>query len=228
MKNFLLSIIAAINALVTGIYLCFLPAKEVAMHFGIDGKVDRYGSKWELLMLSGIIFAATLIYGIVQAVSAKLGKENKNKKYSKKIAFAVTIYAMVLIWVLTVMTTNDILEEKQYFAMAVIDIIIGCLFVFVGNLTPKFRQNKWFGFKTKATLSSEKVWNKTHRLMGNISVIAGFISIIMGIIGLAVDSVAMVMLVLSLVLYVVVVTIILYFYANSLYKKEKKNESNQH
>ena len=225
MKNFILAIIAAINTLATGIYLCFLPSKEFAMHIGMDGKVDRYGSKWELLMMSGIVLVITFVYGTVQAVSVKSGKENKNKKYSKRIAFAGTIYAIVLVWMITIMTTTDNLENNQYLFMAIINIIIGCLFVFAGNLAPKFSRNKWFGIRTKATLNSKNVWNKTNRLMGNISVIVGLISIAMGIIGLAVDSVDIVMFILSLVLYVVAVAIIPYVYASLLYKKEKEKEN---
>ena len=51
----------------------------------------------------------------------------------------------------------------------------GILFMFIGNIMPKFRQNFFCGFRTPWALSDETVWNKTHRLAGRLMFGAGLL-----------------------------------------------------
>jgi len=52
---------------------------------------------------------------------------------------------------------------------------VGAVFVVVGNYMGKVKANWFIGIRTPWTLSSEEVWNKTHRLGGRVFVIAGFL-----------------------------------------------------
>jgi uncharacterized membrane protein len=52
-------------------------------------------------------------------------------------------------------------------------ILVGALFVALGNLMPRFRSNFFLGIRTPWTLSSEQVWMKTHRVGGYLMVVAG-------------------------------------------------------
>ena len=57
-------------------------------------------------------------------------------------------------------------------------VLLGIIFVILGNYLPKAKQNYTFGYKIPWTLNSEENWNKTHRLAGWLMVIAGIILII--------------------------------------------------
>ncbi len=50
---------------------------------------------------------------------------------------------------------------------------IGILMITMGNYFGKLKQNWFIGIRTPWTLSSENVWNKTHRLGGKLFVIWG-------------------------------------------------------
>ncbi|MCB5247432.1 MAG: SdpI family protein [Candidatus Cloacimonetes bacterium] len=59
-------------------------------------------------------------------------------------------------------------------------ILIGLLFLFLGNLLPKVPKNFFVGIRTPWTIASDAVWEKTHRLGGLLFVLAGLIMILKG------------------------------------------------
>jgi uncharacterized membrane protein len=61
-------------------------------------------------------------------------------------------------------------------------VLIGLLFIFLGNILPKIPSNFFAGVRTPWTLSSEKNWYKTHRLSGYVFVIGGVLMMIRGFI----------------------------------------------
>ncbi len=52
---------------------------------------------------------------------------------------------------------------------------IGVLLIVIGNLLPRCRPNWFVGIRTPWTLSSDRVWEKTHRFGGRLFVAAGFL-----------------------------------------------------
>jgi uncharacterized membrane protein len=57
----------------------------------------------------------------------------------------------------------------------IIPIGIGVLLIVIGNLLPRARPNWFVGIRTPWTLSSDRVWEKTHRLGGHLFVAGGVI-----------------------------------------------------
>ena len=56
--------------------------------------------------------------------------------------------------------------------------LVGALVVVTGAVMPRIRSNWWFGVLTPWTLSSERVWARTHRLAGFSMVGAGVVMIV--------------------------------------------------
>ena len=54
-------------------------------------------------------------------------------------------------------------------------VLMGVLFAVLGNLMPRIRQNHTAGFRTKATLSNEVVWSRTHRAGGLAMMVTGIV-----------------------------------------------------
>jgi uncharacterized membrane protein len=52
---------------------------------------------------------------------------------------------------------------------------VGVLLIVIGNLLPRCRPNWFVGIRTPWTLSSDRVWEKTHRFGGRLFVAAGFL-----------------------------------------------------
>lgn len=55
-------------------------------------------------------------------------------------------------------------------------VAVGLLFVGIGNYLPRVRPNWTVGIRTPWTLSSEKVWRRTHRLAGRTMVAGGLLA----------------------------------------------------
>jgi uncharacterized membrane protein len=60
----------------------------------------------------------------------------------------------------------------------VVPLGIGVLFVVMGNLLPRARPNWFVGIRTPWTLSSDRVWEKTHRLGGRLFVSGGILIVL--------------------------------------------------
>jgi uncharacterized membrane protein len=60
-------------------------------------------------------------------------------------------------------------------------VILGLMFLIIGNYMGKIRSNFMIRIKTPWTLSSELSWNKTHRLGGKLFILSGFVTILSAI-----------------------------------------------
>ena len=58
-------------------------------------------------------------------------------------------------------------------AITVITLLVGGLFIIVGNYLGKVRRNFFIGIRTPWTLASDEVWARTHRVGGWLFVMAG-------------------------------------------------------
>jgi uncharacterized membrane protein len=56
-------------------------------------------------------------------------------------------------------------------------VLIGLVFIVLGNFLPRVRSNWWIGVRTPWTLENDRVWRETHRLAGWTFVAAGVVSI---------------------------------------------------
>jgi len=89
----------------------------------------------------------------------------------------------------------------------VVPIGIGLLFVAIGNLLPRARPNWFVGIRTPWTLSSDRVWEKTHRFGGRVFVLAGIL-IVLG----ALITVQWAHLVMTTVIVLCLATVLAYSY----------------
>ena len=152
-----------------------LPA-EVPMHWNIHGEIDRYGSRNELFLIAGI----NVFLGVFMSAVAKIDPKQKN--YTK---FRET-YDWIVIWTLGFMTVLmgvvlvETMQPGSINISKVVCMMVGILFIVLGNMMPKVKQNFFTGVKTPWALSSEVVWNKTQRLGGKSMVLGGVLILLSG------------------------------------------------
>ena len=66
----------------------------------------------------------------------------------------------------------------------IVNIIVGILFMILGNYMHKVKQNYTVGIKIPWTLDSEENWNRTHRLASWLWILSGVVFLINGILQL--------------------------------------------
>lgn len=222
MKKYLLLIISVINTAITALYLALMPSGDIPMHYGINGNVDRYSNKWELMIMPGILVVISILFLIYSFFTKDEVNETKNKKYINRFFSGLYTVFFVLFWTLTIIATKGI-KNISSFVPSLILILMGALMIFIGNMYGKIKQNSTFGIKIRATLKSERVWKKTHRLGGYLAVVTGIIWIVCGIVAFFMSTPSLWLLFPCLIAMFIFMVIIPTIYAEVLYHKEKQH-----
>jgi uncharacterized membrane protein len=170
MRRLIRILMVAIAALASAIAYSQLP-ERVATHWNVRGEPDRYGSPMEALFVIPIVMLA--VWGLLR-VLPKVDPFRDN--YAK---FAGT-YELVIDLVLGMMLMMHVavLLGASGAPQTVATIVragMGVMFIVLGNIMPRTRQNWFVGVRTPWTLSNPRVWEKTHRVAGYGFVALGFL-----------------------------------------------------
>ncbi len=170
-RNYLLEfIVALIPMVIIAIFYSQLP-DQMPMNWGISGEVNRYGAKSSIWLLASIPIVLTLIFMALPKIDPRKENYKKfNSQYNMFILMFNTFFALII----GVVVMESINPGTMNIGR-IIPIMVGLLFIFLGNIMPKFKSNFFMGIKTPWTLSSEEVWNKTHRFAGVLWVIGGLL-----------------------------------------------------
>ena len=225
MKKFAFLILSLINAALTAVYVARSPLEIVPMHYNINGVADSYSSKWFVMFMPCILIVLGIVYLIYSFVAQHHEKMLKNQKYVGRIVLGIYLFFIILFWYLTVTCISGATKMGNA-AEYILSAALGALMLFISNMLPKVKQNKTLGIRIPATLSSETVWKKTHKLGGYLGVISGAIMVILAIVGMIFSLNGMAVLFGGLGLFLVVACIIPCIYAQVLYSKEKKANTN--
>ncbi|AGG08204.1 SdpI family protein [Dehalococcoides mccartyi] len=149
------------------------------VHWGIDGTVDRYGGKFEGLLLMPLISLGIfllLIY-LPYLDPRKANYLKFEKVYSMFIRLIVAFFGGI--YTVTILYAYGVVANTNTFIM----VLVGLLLALLGNMFGKLRPTWFVGIRTAWTLSSDLSWDKTHRLGGRIFVAAGLLMALAGITG---------------------------------------------
>jgi uncharacterized membrane protein len=155
-----------------------LPASaSIPVHWGLNGQPDRYGSKFEALLIMPII--ATLLI-LLQWAIPKLSPQKANLEDSAKaynmLWLALSVFLLGM-HILTALVSLNVVMDL----VTGLTVMMGIMFMIIGNYMGKMRTNYFVGIRTPWTLESKQSWNKTHRLGGKVFVAVGLLTVVSGI-----------------------------------------------
>jgi len=151
----------------------------VPTHFDLNSNPNGYSSK-----TFAVFGLPALMAGLNALCLFGLKSDPKAKKQSKAIGKLMLWFIPLLCCILEPMCLFAALGKQVNVALYS-QILIGVLFIFIGNYLPKCRQNYTMGIKIPWTLNDEDNWNYTHRLGGFVWVLGGFLMLINAFIGIA-------------------------------------------
>ncbi len=152
--------------------------ENIATSFGWNGEITGYSSKmFTVVGLPAILTFVNLICVIATSADPRI-KNISNKMFSVVISIVpvcsllcgICIYANALGYKISV--------------ESIMPVFIGLLFIVLGFILPKCKQNYTIGIKLPWTLHDEENWNKTHKLAGKLWVYGGIIMSIAGVLNL--------------------------------------------
>lgn len=222
----LLSKISAFLPLaVTLIWLQFLPDR-VPLHYDASGNIDRWGSKWENLLLPGVVLLMGLVFFLVSKAGLKkaagdekaLAHAESNAKVIRVVMIATGVMFTVLQAVLLYGAGREAASGATKSSVdlnRVMVILLGFLFLIMGNFMPKAKRNSTVGFRCGWSMYNDVTWQKCNRFAGLSMLCAGVGTILCGVLLSGGWAIA------GMVLMLTVAIVVSLVYAAKVYRLEK-------
>ena len=178
LKILIITSIIILLPILAGVALWNQLPESVPIHWNAAGEVDGWASKTMAVFGLPAFLLAIHWVGVVATFS-----DPKKQNHSQKILALVFWLVPVLSLILMAVTYFSAMGQDVRIEI-IVYMLLGLLFVFIGNYLPKCKQNYTIGIKIPWTLHSEENWNRTHRLAGYVWVGGGFAIMISGIFGI--------------------------------------------
>ena len=207
----ILATVIILLSLIAGAFVYEQLPDTMASHWGPDGQVDGYmGKFWATFMVPLTSLFVLGLYLIIPYLDPL--KENIAKFREAFNLFIILIIAFLgYVWALTIIWN---LGKTSFDMSGAILPAVGILFFFVGYMLRKAKRNWFIGIRTPWTLSSDKVWDETHRLGATLFMVSGALALLGAFFG---DKA-----IWFILIPVFGTTIFLYAYSYVLYQNETK------
>lgn len=161
-----------ILSFLVGVYFYSQMPDRMASHWNAQGEVDGYMSKgWGLFFMPLMSAGLLLLFLIIPKIDPLKENIKKFRKYFDGfivllMLFLFYVYLLTIFW-----------NIGARFNMSQLMIpAMGILFYYCGILVENAKRNWFIGIRTPWTLSSEAVWDKTHKIGGRLFKIAGVVA----------------------------------------------------
>jgi immunity protein, SdpI family len=147
------------------------PGARVAIHWDAMGHANGYGDAlWAFMLVPGL---TAVISGVLLFLPA-IEPRSRNLQRSGAAYMAVWISLLVLMaGVQAAVVLSALGVARSETVVRLVPAAVGVMLAVTGNYLGKVRSNFFFGIRTPWTLSSERSWNRTHRLGGRLLVAVG-------------------------------------------------------
>ena len=153
-----------------------LPEK-VPIHWNYKGEIDDWGTKYSLI---GVLFLLPVFTYVLMLVIPKIDPKKRVELMGGKyyqIKFMLVIFMSVLALFIIHSSNSQTLSSPS-----IVFVLVGLLFMALGNYFKVIKQNYFLGIKTPWTLESEEVWKLTHILAGKLWIVGGLLIVIFSLV----------------------------------------------
>lgn len=168
----MISSLVILCMMLVGILLWDKLPETIETHFGSDNTANGWSSKaftvfgMPLIMLGLHLLATFVIFN----------DPKKQNIGEKMMGFVMWVVPIISVGTMAFLYMNALGMEINI-GLAV-NIMLGIVFIIIGNYLPKCKQNYTTGIKLPWTLSSTENWNRTHRLAGWTYILCGIVFLI--------------------------------------------------
>ena len=168
-KTLVLTSIVTLIPIVVGLLLWNKLPEQMPTHWGINGEVDAWSSKGY-----AVFFFPALLLGLHWLCLFASTMDPKKEAYTQRmLTLVLWICPAISLLISTLMYAKALGYDLR--VNVIMPLLMGLLFIIIGNLLPKMRQSYTMGIKLPWTLHNEENWNKTHRFGGKVWVAGGVI-----------------------------------------------------
>ena len=145
------------------------PDQQVPVHWGTDGVPNGWATALVGFSIVPLVTAGIVaLFAIVPRIEPRRRNLERSAHAYRTTAIAVVVFLGVAQAVVVLASLGDTLPMA-----GIVGLGIGLLFIVMGNVLTTVRSTFLFGVRTPWTLSSERSWDRTNRLVGRLFVLAG-------------------------------------------------------
>ena len=194
---------ACIAPIILGIILYNDLPQQMAIHFSFDNTPNNYADKNFAVFGFPVIM---LLIQLLMCVVVDLTQEKQNNKLSIVTKWIIPIISIGCYTAMMLFGIGKEIEMRVW-----VTLLIGIVFIILGNYLPKAEQNYAIGVRLRSTLNNKEVWKKINRIEGYAMVIIGFLLIITSFLTPITSVIVLVLFILQ--------TIAMFIYSGYLGKK---------
>lgn len=166
-------LIVVISLLISFYFAPKLPAR-IASHWNYRGEVDGYMARsWGIFLMPAFLFVLFLLFLILPKIDPLKNNVEKFRKYFDWFIIILFIFFLLIHLQIILWSLGTKIKPNLFFP-----IIFAVLYYYVGILLNHSQRNWFIGIKSPWTLSSDLIWDKTHKLGAKLFKISGVIAII--------------------------------------------------
>jgi uncharacterized membrane protein len=159
---------AVLAALLSAAAWARLP-ERVPVHWDIDGDPDRHAGRLVAALLMPVIML--VLWGLMRWLPTIDPRRQNYAGFSR--AYELTVNAVLGAMLVIHAVSLGLALGYPLPVQRIAPVVVGSLLVVIGLFLPQARPNWWFGIRTPWTLSSDRVWERTHRFGGRLMAWAG-------------------------------------------------------
>lgn len=178
MRKWIPYIIVAVAVAASLFEYSILP-ERMPTHWGMNGEINGWSSRlWGASVIPLILLLLALMIKWLPTIDPRRANYAKFAGTFEAIFISIMLLLLVMHVALLAAAAGYPIKFERW-----VPVGVGALLIVLGNLLPRARPNWFVGVRTPWTLSSDRVWEKTHRLAGYVFVVAGIIVAVLGLTG---------------------------------------------
>jgi len=154
------------------------PGAQVPIHWGADGQPNGYASPLVAFGLTPLITVGVVaLFWVIPRIEPRAQNLARSSGAYLTLWIGLVVFCGLLQLVIVLAGLGIGLEMN-----AVVGVAVGGLFVVIGNVLSTVRSNFLVGVRTPWTLTSERSWQKTHRVVGWAFVVIGLVTMLVAVV----------------------------------------------
>ena len=196
---------------IAGIYFYLHFPDRVITHWSFRGIANGYSSKTTGALIFPLFM--TIIYILFIALPFLDPKKENYVKFEKYYHWFKDLFLLFMLAIFII--TGAVNLGAKININFVVPFLVGVLFIALGSMMKKVKQNWFVGFRFPWSLSSENVWNKTNRFGGWSLMLCGAFMMFVPLLGETLGRIIFAISILQLVFGTMI-------YSYLEYRKEQK------
>lgn len=152
---------------------------RVPVHFGTNGEVDRWGSKYEFLLFTGIGIVITWM----PILGLKFGWKGMadNEKVLTVTSLCLSVFFLLIFgfFMWKALDPDTLVNGLDQLSMKGVMLLMMVLFIVLGNMMPKASRNSHFGLRIKWSQYNDTCWQKSQRVAGIAMTACGVLGLLL-------------------------------------------------